>query len=145
MNPIRKPLFTKGSVIAASAAVAASLTWPTLALALTPPVDRVGRPAKVLCNLTPAGVSIFAAHADKIVFKLSGALIANDPPDQMALNAIPRETELDIKVLDDPSTIADLKGKVLTFIGAGDNAANRQAVTIDQVLYAMVCPSRPAN
>jgi hypothetical protein len=102
-----------------------------------PPVDRVGKPARIPCNTT---TGIEAKHADKIIFKITGMLVALSPAEQGKLDMIPRDTELDIKVLDDPKTVADLKGKVLTFLGAVDNAAARQAVTIIDVEYAMVCP-----
>ena len=41
-------------------------------------------------------------------------------------------------------TVADLKGKVLTFLGARDGAVNREQIRISQVLYAMVCPTTAA-
>jgi hypothetical protein len=110
-----------------------------------PSVDKVGKPAQIQCTVSASGAPIFAAHADKIIFKLTGSLVAVDPAKQAALDAIPRDSELDIKVLDNPTTVADLKGKVLTFLGAVDNAAARQAVVIIDVDYAMVCPVKPAT
>jgi hypothetical protein len=47
-------------------------------------------------------------------------------------------------VIDDPKTVADLKGKVLTFLGALDFPPNRESVRIMQVQYAMVCPTTAA-
>ncbi len=126
------------------AALAAALLAPTLAAADTPRVDRVGKPARVVCNIV-GGQPVLAAHADKIIFKISGALAAVDPGDQADLNAVPRNTELDIKVIDDPLTVADLKGKVLSFLGAVDNAAARLVVKIIDVDYAMVCPLIPQD
>lgn len=123
------------------AAIAAVATLP--ALADTQTVDRIGKPAKIRCNVWTDGTPIFAEHADKIVFRLTGALQAANPVDQVALDQIVRNSKLDIKVIDDPTTIADLKGKVLTFIGAVDNAVSRNSLLIDEVLYAMVCPVRP--
>ena len=129
------------NISAPAAALILAAIIPATSLAVVPLVDPVGRPARILCGNTAGGQPIFAAHADKIVFALSGGLPAVDPDDQGALNAIRRDTPLDIKVLDDPRTIADLKGKVLSFIGAVDNAATRAAVRITEVKYAMVCPT----
>jgi hypothetical protein len=42
-------------------------------------------------------------------------------------------------VLDDPTTITDLKGKVLTFMGAPNTPPNRDQIAIDDVDYAVVC------
>ncbi len=124
-----------------AAAVAAAVA-PTLALADVPPLDSVGRPARVLCNVV-GGQAIWAAHADKIIFRLTNHPLAMNANDQMALNALPLNEEMDIKVLDDPGTIADLKGKVLTFLRAVNNPANRALVKIVDVDYAMVCPLVP--
>ena len=115
---------------------------PVLSFADVPPVDPVGRPARIVCGNTAGGQLILAAHADKIIFTISGALPAAQPQDQAALNAVPRDSELDIKVLDDPRTIADLKGKVLSFMRAADTAAARMAIKVIDVDYAMVCPTR---
>jgi hypothetical protein len=70
-----------------------------------------------------------------------GQLTALVAGDQIALNAVPRLTTLDIKVLDDPRSVADVKGKVLTFLAAADTAANRNGIRIDDVDYAVVCPN----
>ena len=129
------------STSAASAAVALALAVPAVSQALVPFVEAVGRGAQIVCGTTPAGTTIYAAHADKIIFRLSGQLLAANQVDQPALDLVPRNTELDIKVLDNPKRIADLKGKVLTFIGAVDNTANRGGVGILHVQYAMVCPT----
>lgn len=112
------------------------------ALADTQVVDKSGRPGKIRCNVTADG-PVFAEHVDKVIFRLTGAIQAMQPGDQPALNNIPRNTKLDIKVLDNPETIADLEGKVLSFIGAVDNAASRSALVVDEVAYAMVCPLQP--
>lgn len=111
--------------------------------AAVPPVDGIAVPAQIRCNTQAGGVAVNAVHADKIVFRLMGALQAQLPADQPALNAVPRETPLDIKVLDDPKAVADLRGKVLSFLGAANTQPNRDAVEIGQVLYAMVCPVKP--
>jgi hypothetical protein len=125
-------------------AVAALLSTLTAAYADVPEVVSQGVGAVIRCGTSAAGKAVNAAHADKIIFQLSGALPAADPDDQAALNAVPRDTELDIKVRDNPTTVADLKGKVLTFLGAVDNAATRQNVKIINVVYAMVCPTTAA-
>jgi hypothetical protein len=123
----------------ALAFVAATVS-PALTSAAVPDVDPVGKGALVRCGATN-GVSIRATHADKIVFLLTGPLQAALPGDQQALDLVPRNTDLDIKVLDDPKMVADLKGKVLTFLGAANTSENRLQVRITQVLYAMVCPT----
>jgi hypothetical protein len=125
------------------AALAAVIVAPALAMAQVPTVDKVGQPARVICSVIAGGQIVPAVHADKIIFKLSGAIPAINPNDQAALNAVPRDNELDIKVIDDPATVADVKGKVLSFLRAVDNAATRQAVKILDVDYAMVCPQVP--
>jgi len=122
--------------IALASPVAAQTVIPV------PPVDSVGVPARIRCSAT---TDIEAAHADKIIFRITGALIARSPSQQVALDTIPRNSELDIKVLDDPTTVADLKGKVLSFLGAVDTAAARQVITIRDVDYAVVCPVQSAT
>ncbi len=124
------------------ATAAAAVLVPTLALADVPTLDPLGRPARILCSV-PGGQPVFAVHADKIIFKLTGHPQAANANDQAALSALPLNDEMDIKVLDDPTTIADLKGKVLTFLRAVNSAANRQLVRIVDVDYAMVCPLVP--
>jgi hypothetical protein len=122
----------------ALAAMGAIFPWSTQAA--VPPVDGIGKPAVIRCG-TNNGAVVRASHADKIVFALGGFLQAQLPDDQPALDKVPRNTPLDIKVLDDPRTVADLLGKVLTFLGAADTSANREAVRIMEVKYAMVCPT----
>ena len=129
------------STSAASAAVALALALPAVSQAVVPIVESLGTRAQITCGTTPAGVTLYAAHADKIIFRLAGQLQAANAADQPALDLVPRNTELDIKVLDNPKRIADLKGKVLTFIGAADTTVNRGGVAILQVQYAMVCPT----
>ena len=132
MNPVMKT--------AHLCAVAAALVFPVASQADVPLVEKLGRGAVIRCGFNAAGTTVLAVHADKIIFSLSDGLIANDPADQAALNAVPHDTELDIKVLDNPRNIADLRGKVLSFIGAADTAVNRQKVKIIDVEYAMICP-----
>ena len=127
-------------ISAASAALAAALALPVVSRADVPFVERLGKGAVIKCGFNAAGATVFAVHADKIIFGLSGVLQAAVGVDQGPLDAIPRDTELDIKVLDNPKNIADLKGKVLSFIGAADTAVARQSVRIIDVEYAMICP-----
>lgn len=118
---------------------------PLLAQAAVPPVDPIGRPAVVVCGMTPAGVPIRTAHMDKIIFQILGDLRAQLQADQPALDAVPRKTDLDIKVIDNPSTVADLEGKVLTFLGAADTPQNRENIDISDVEYAVICPRSNAD
>ena len=115
---------------------------PFLVNADVPPVDRIGVPAVVVCKLGQ-GNPIRAVHMDKIIFRITDELDAVLDEDQAALNAVPKNSKLDIKVLDRPTTVADLKGKVLTFLHATDDAANRAAILIDDVDYAVVCTEVP--
>ncbi|MET0534909.1 MAG: hypothetical protein ABW171_11845 [Steroidobacter sp.] len=120
-------------------------TLPLLAQATVPAVDGVGRPAVVICGVTPAGVPIRTAHMDKIIFQIVGDLKAELAADQPALDAVPKRTDLDIKVIDDPRTVADLEGKVLTFLGASDTPDNREGLRITDVEYAVICPRQNAD
>lgn len=122
----------------------ALLSLPGLASAAVPHVDGKGQGAVFRCGTNPNGQAVRAFHADKIVFEITGFLLAEIDADQLALDQVPRNTALDIKVKDDPTTVADLKGKVLTFLGARDGTANREQIRIAQVLYAMVCPTTAA-
>jgi hypothetical protein len=120
--------------------MAGFVTLPMLAQAAVPPVDAIGRPAVVVCGVTPAGVPIRTAHMDKIIFQVVGDLRAQIQADQPLLDAVPRKTDLDIKVIDNPTTVADLEGKVLTFLGALDTTQNRENIVISDVEYAVICP-----
>jgi hypothetical protein len=122
-------------------AIAMAAVIPAVSRADVPLVDGTGRPARVLCKTLPGGTDVIAVHMDKIIFQIVGPLTALFAADQMALNLVPQQTTLDIKVLDDPRTVADVKGKVLTFLRAADNAVNRGAIKIDDVDYAVVCPN----
>jgi hypothetical protein len=107
-------------------------------VATVPSVDERGTPASLLC---PRATTDRIWHFDKIVFAITGQLKAASDADQPRLNALPRTTELDIKVLDNPKTVADLKGKVLTFLGALPSPENRPSIRILEVEYAVVhCP-----
>lgn len=129
------------------------MVWPSaLVLALSIPnlasaareVDAKGVAGSVKCAVTGT-TTIYAKHVDKIIFIVQPGVVLQpiDPADFNALNAIPRDTELDIKVIDNVNKVADLKGKVLSFLGAADTSVARQALRIVDVEYAMVCPLVP--
>lgn len=126
--------------VAAPLAITLTTFATSLAQADVPTVDPIGHPAIVVCKVLPAG-PVRAVHMDKIVFRILGPLVAAGGGDQAALDAIIRNNPLDIKVLDDPRTVADLKAKVLTFLGAMVTPANRAQLEIQQVTYAVVCPN----
>ena len=129
---------TRNLLIASAAACVLALP----AGAAVPSVDSKGRPAQIKCGTSATGKTIFAEHSDKIIFQLANQqLQAIDPADQQALNQVPRDTDLDVKLRDNPKTVADLKGKLLSFLGAVDGPEARAAVRILDVEYAMVCPS----
>lgn len=108
------------------------------ALAVVPPVDGKGVPATARCSAGTTALPVL--HFDKIIFTVgTGVLAPAIRADFNQLNAVRRLTELDIKVKDDPKTVADLKGKVLTFLGALPNAANRALIRIVDVEYAVIC------
>jgi hypothetical protein len=132
-------LLNKRSAAMALVVSAFAVGAPTLHAAV-PEIISKAEPANVPCWKTVAGKAVQASHMDKIVFTLTGPLAAALPADQLALDAIVRNSKLDIKVLDDPNTVADLKGKVLDFLGAADSEVNRGNVSIKDVLYAVVCP-----
>ena len=122
-------------VLAATTVVAADV-----ASAAVPPVDRAGKPALSVC---PAGAPARVYHFDKVIFQIStGNLVPIIPADAAALNALPRNTDLDIKIIDDPRTVADLESKVLSFLGAQPgNLGNRNLLRISDVEYTtIVCP-----
>jgi hypothetical protein len=141
-NTIREEKNMKTSLALAVTAVVAGMVtsaFPTVSRAEIQVVDSHGEPAVVPCALLPNGKFVYAVHMDKIIFRIVGNLVAPDVGTQTALNSIPKNSRLDIKVLDDPKTIADLKGKVLTFMGAPNSADNRDQIVIDDVDYAVVC------
>ncbi|MCI0736818.1 MAG: hypothetical protein L0Y50_11220 [Beijerinckiaceae bacterium] len=118
------------------------VVFADLASAAVPPVDRAGKPALTVCPTAGPPNTIF--HFDKVIFQIgAGNLVPIIAADAAQLNALPRTTGLDIKILDNPRTVADLKGKVLSFLGAQPSlAANRQLIRIDEVEYAVVrCPA----
>jgi len=72
-------------------------------------------------------------HWDKIVFVIKSADLAKRLK-------LPANSELDIKVLDDPTKVADLKKNVLNFLKVPNEP--RSSIEILQVKYAMICVVR---
>ena len=117
----------------------------SMALSAVPTVEAVGRGAITTCpSITTTGQAQ-VYHSDKIVFIIgNGNLQPLIAADFAALNAMPRLTELDIKIRDNPLAVADLKAKLLFFMGAANTAGNRALIKITNVLYATaVCPKAP--
>lgn len=109
------------------------------AIAVVPLVEVLGTAAITQCPTNVAPDTVF--HSDKIVFKITSALSTAIVADRAALAALPQNVELDIKIRDNPTRIANIKQKVLTFLGAAPNAANRAKITITDFEYtAVVCP-----
>jgi hypothetical protein len=124
------------SVLIATTTVAAA----DVAYSAVPPVDGAGKPALSVCV---ASTVKRVHHFDKVVFQIgSGNLLPIAAADAAALNALPRATDLDIKITDDPRTVTNLKSKVLSFLGAQpNNLNNRQLIRISDVEYTtIVCP-----
>jgi hypothetical protein len=76
-------------------------------------------------------------HWDKIVFSISNPRLAGSL-------RLPLNTPLDIKVLDNPLTVADIKQKVLTFLKLQANQNNRNAISIIDIEYAIICAEGPS-
>jgi hypothetical protein len=75
-------------------------------------------------------------HWDKIVFMITSPDIAR----RVNLTA---NTELDIKVLDDPHKVSDVKQKVLDFLKIP--TAPKAALRIVGVDYAIICTTTPPS
>jgi hypothetical protein len=73
-------------------------------------------------------------HWDKIVFTVTDPRLASQAN-------VTANIELDIKVLDDPQKVADLKQKVLNFLGVPNG--NKNAIKIIDVEYAIICAMQP--
>ena len=124
------------TLIAAVMISAAPHLYSQQAAAAVPGLDGRGVGAPTAC---PAIADIpQILHFDKLVFVILAEpkLVAANTADQDALDKLPRQTPLDIKVSDNPRRVADLKAKVLTFLGAAVTDANRQAINMTNVLYA---------
>ena len=90
-----------------------------------------------LVHLSPASVAAQTScpaknvqHWDKIIFAIKSSKLA-------AKVKLPVNTELDIKVRDDPTKVADLKLKVLQFLNVPTEP--RSSIDILEVRYAMIC------
>jgi hypothetical protein len=78
-------------------------------------------------------------HWDKIVFSIISPALAK----RLNLTA---NTELDIKVLDDPTKVADIKQKVLSFLHMPTSPFFRNSIKIIDVEYAIIStPSVPKS
>jgi len=130
----------KRALLLSLALAAAPVLYSSQALAVVPPVDGKGVPATARCMAGTGTVVLPVLHFDKIIFIIgNGVLTPLVTADFNLLNATPRLTELDIKIRDNPATVADLKGKVLTFLGAVPSRANRVLIRIVDVEYAVIC------
>jgi YVTN family beta-propeller protein len=73
-------------------------------------------------------------HWDKIIFMITS-------PDLAQRVHLPANTELDMKVLDDPKTVVDIKQKVLEFLKVPNEP--KDTVQILNVGYDIICASLP--
>ena len=113
-------------------------------MAAVPPLEGYGGPAVYSCPTTITRDTPY--YSDKIVFIITGALTAAKPVDQQALDALPHNTELDIKVRDNPRAVAFLKSKILTFLGAQVEPINAGVIQILSVQYTVImCPAVAAT
>jgi hypothetical protein len=76
-------------------------------------------------------------HWDKIVFTIQ------DPNIAKRAN-VTANTPLDIKVLDDPHTVADIKQKVIQFLKLPDRPEVRKSISVGLVEYAIICAAAPS-
>jgi hypothetical protein len=75
------------------------------------------------------------SYWDKIIFEIKNKKMAEQVQQ-------PKDTELDIKVLDDPNQIADLKKKILDFLGLSVNSENRKGIKILNVEFSVICTEK---
>jgi DNA-binding beta-propeller fold protein YncE len=71
-------------------------------------------------------------HWDKIVFKITSADIARKAN-------MPVDSELDIKILDNPKEVSDIKKKVLDFLHIADKPEARSAIRIISINHTIIC------
>lgn len=126
----------------------ANILFSSLVFAAVPPVERKGGQAVVICPTSATGATTPAKayYSDKIVFMIVDKLISANTADQQALSALPLNTPLDVKLRDNPGAVADIKSKVLSFLGASvdANSGNAQKINVISVEYsAIVCPKSP--
>jgi hypothetical protein len=125
--------------IVAALVLAAAPLYAGSALAAVPSVEKIGAAALISCPSPLKVAKIF--HFDKVVFMITGKLQAASPNEQPLIEALPFNTPLDIKIQDNPRLVANLKSKVLTFLGAAPTADNAASIEIKEVTYsAVVCP-----
>jgi len=94
--------------------------------------------------VTPNGeiartVPQFVQHWDKIMFTLE-----NEIKNAAGVVVLPADTELDIKVLDDPTEISNVKEKVQKFISdKTSETVPLDEITIKDIEYAIICAPAP--
>lgn len=93
-------------------------------------IKNCGKPVETVCPQDSV------QHWDKIVFIINSTELAK------RVN-VTVGTELDIKVLDNPKEVADIKKKVFDFLGAPDE--KRATIQIVDVEYAIICAKLPAT
>ena len=71
-------------------------------------------------------------HWDKIVFKVTSNDIASSAN-------LPIDSELDVKIVDNPKEVADIKKKVLDFIHIADTPEARRAIEIISINHSIIC------
>src|SRR5215212_1177059 len=76
--------------------------------------------------------SCVSQHWDKIVFKIANVQLAQNLK-------LPPNTELDIKVLDDPTKVLDIKQRVLEFLNVSKQDVSYDLINIVGVDYALIC------
>ncbi|HJS64663.1 MAG TPA: hypothetical protein VJ767_07365 [Nitrososphaeraceae archaeon] len=74
-------------------------------------------------------------HWDKIIFKIINQQVANKIQQ-------PFNTEMDIKVLDNPRQVSDIKKNILNFLGLSITSEHRAALEIIDVDYTILCIER---
>ena len=123
----------------------AGMAATSSAMATVPRLEALGKGAISECPTIASTAKSQVYHSDKIVFMIGqGNLQPLIAADFAALNALPRLTELDIKIRDNPAAVADIKAKVLSFMGAANTLGNRDLLKITDVEYtAVVCPKAP--
>ena len=81
-------------------------------------------------------------HWDKIIFEVGNDVVGNPNGGVVPQPLVPGRV-YDIKVLDDPRTVADVTGKVIEFLKQQgyivDDPANPVVLRITDVEYAIIC------
>jgi hypothetical protein len=110
-------------ILAVSFAVLLSLSWTPVLYAQPSPTE------------TSTCTQESTQHWDKIIFEIKNKKIAEQVQQ-------PKDTELDIKVRDDPNEVADLKKKILDFLGLPINSENRKGIKILNVEFSILCTEK---